>query len=45
MIFAKISGALFDKVGYWVPFALVGGTDLVFILLVIGLKSFGKFRV
>jgi len=44
MILAKVTGKLYDQVGYWLPFVIIGGCDLCFALLIIGLALAGKYK-
>ncbi len=39
LIFLQLSGLLFDKVGYWAPFALKGGASLICFIWVLMIKK------
>jgi hypothetical protein len=44
LIISKIGGVLFENVSIYAPFVFVGICDVLFILLVLGLRTFGKFN-
>lgn len=44
LVFAKPFGYLYDKVGYWVPYAIIGATDLMFGMTINVLTMVGKFK-
>ena len=44
MILAKITGVLYDTVGYKMPFFIIGGCDLFFACFVMVMGLLGKLR-
>ncbi len=44
VLFTQIGGHLFDNVGPWAPFALVGTCDALLFLLACSLAVLGKFK-